>query len=42
MSQISNLDLIKKYYEIFQKNPNELDKDWRIFFEDLDDEAFQF
>ena len=42
MSQISNLDLIKNYYEIFQKNPNELDKDWRIFFEDLDDEAFQF
>ena len=42
MSQISNLDLIKNYYEIFQKNPNELDKDWRIFFEDLDNEACQY
>ena len=42
MSQISNLDLIKNYYEIYQKNPKELDKDWRIFFEDLDDEACQY
>ena len=42
MSQISNLDLIKSYYKRFQKNPNDVDNDWRIFFEDLDDEASSY
>ena len=42
MSQTSNLDLIKSYYKRFQKNPNDVDNDWRIFFEDLDDEASSY
>ena len=42
MSQTSNLDLIKSYYKRFQKNPNDVDNDWRIFFEDLDDEASRY
>ncbi len=42
MSQTSNLDLIKSYYKRFQKNPNDLDNEWRIFFEDLDDEASRY
>ncbi len=42
MSQTSNLELIKNFYDIFQSNPKELNKEWRIFFEDLDDEACQY
>ncbi|MBF97295.1 MAG: 2-oxoglutarate dehydrogenase E1 component [Alphaproteobacteria bacterium MarineAlpha9_Bin4] len=42
MSQTSNLDFIKNYYEIFQDNPENLDQEWRVFFEDLDYEACQY
>ena len=42
MGQISNIDLIKSYFVKFQANPNDLKKEWRIFFEDLDYEAKQF
>ena len=42
MTQQSNLNVIKNYYEIFLKQPEDLDKKWRIFFEDLDSEASEF
>ena len=42
MTQQSNLNVIKNYYEIFLKQPEDLDKKWRIFFEDLDNEAAEF
>ena len=38
MDQASNLDLIKNYFDIFQNNPKNLDKNWKVFFEDLDEE----
>ena len=40
--QQSNLNIIKNYYEIFLKQPEDLDIKWRIFFEDLDSEAVEF
>ena len=42
MTQQSNLNVIKNYYEIFLNQPEDLDKKWRIFFEDLDSEASEF
>ena len=42
MNQTSNLDLIKSYYDKYLKNPKNLDNKWRIFFEDLDDEASSY
>ena len=42
MTQQSNLNVIKSYYEIFLNQPKDLDKKWRIFFEDLDSEASEF
>ena len=38
----SNLNIIKNYYQIFLKNPEDLEVKWRIFFEDLDSEASDF
>ena len=42
MQHQSNLNIIKNYYQIFLKNPEDLDAKWRIFFEDLDSEAAEF
>ena len=42
MTQQSNLNVIKNYYETFLNQPENLDKKWRIFFEDLDSEASEF
>jgi len=42
VTQQSNLNVIKNYYEIFLNQPEDLDKKWRIFFEDLDSEASEF
>ena len=42
MNQTSNLDLIKSYYDKYLENPKDLDSKWRIFFEDLDDEASSY
>ncbi len=42
MTQQSNLSVIKNYYETFLNQPENLDKKWRIFFEDLDSEASEF
>ncbi len=42
MTQQSNLNIIKNYYQIFLKQPKDLDAKWRIFFEDLDSEAADF
>ena len=42
MRQLSNLELIKSYYKTYEKNPNDLRKEWKVFFEDLDEEASNF
>ena len=42
MQHQSNLNIIKNYYQIFLKNPEDLEVKWRIFFEDLDSEASDF
>ena len=42
MGQISNIDLIKSYFVNFKLIQMILEKEWRIFFEDLDYEAKQF
>ena len=42
MRQLSNLELIKSYYKTYEKNPNDLRKEWKVFFEDLDEEACDF
>ncbi len=42
MRQLSNLELIKSYYKTYKKNPNDLRKEWKVFFEDLDEEASNF
>ena len=42
VKQQSNLNIIKNYYQIYLKQPKDLDAKWRIFFEDLDSEATDF
>ena len=42
VKQQSNLNIIKNYYEIFLKDPEDLDIKWRVFFEDLDSESSEF